>query len=141
MIDFKRWNFEVINGELHACKDNHEKGQPCEYEPLPAEKLLSLIEGCRNERNALAAHMERFKRVMNSAFGELTEAYNNGFTHGNCRGRIIKALEATPQASLNALRREVLMDLAKELKEVGGHVGVNYKFIEQRANKRYPDKE
>lgn len=43
----RRWNFENRGGEIWVCKDEHDKGQPCEYEEMFAADALKLIEELR----------------------------------------------------------------------------------------------
>jgi len=60
MNDFTRWNFEVICDKIHACRDLHEKGQPCEYEELSPQEILSVIEGANSSVRQLQARLNEY---------------------------------------------------------------------------------
>jgi len=47
MIDYHNWNFETDDEGVNVCKNNHEKGQPCEYEQLNPDETLKIIDDLR----------------------------------------------------------------------------------------------
>lgn len=61
MNKHKRMNFELSDGTITACFDNHEKGQPCEYEVLAPRVALELIEDMRSDLCKLEGAVRRFK--------------------------------------------------------------------------------
>ena len=51
MSELKRWIFEDEGNGVLVCKDQHEKGSPCEYEPLTAKDATRLT-GCIARKDA-----------------------------------------------------------------------------------------
>ena len=47
-MKYHRWNFEATDTGIVACKDEHDKGQPCEYEELPPIEILKIINDMRS---------------------------------------------------------------------------------------------
>ncbi len=45
----KRWNFEPAGLGVEVCKDEHEKGQPCEYKMLKATEVINIIDELKSE--------------------------------------------------------------------------------------------
>jgi hypothetical protein len=55
----RRWNFEVGEDAVYVCKDNHEKGHPCEHEKMTGQEVVELIETLRSiilKQNAKHTH-------------------------------------------------------------------------------------
>lgn len=49
MIDYHRLNFDTDDEGVIVCKDNHEKGQSCEYEQLSPDETLEIINDLRKQ--------------------------------------------------------------------------------------------
>jgi len=49
IMRYKRWNFELDRDSILVCKDDHEKGSPCQYEELSSKDLLIILEGMQSE--------------------------------------------------------------------------------------------
>lgn len=43
-----RWNFEAADSGVMVCRNHHEKGQPCEFERMPPQEAVKLIEDLRS---------------------------------------------------------------------------------------------
>lgn len=83
---------------------------------------------CRKEADELAAHVERLSNTISSS--SLVDDPH-----------IMSMLNATPQQSLNALKREVALDVAnavRALNEGAVLVNVNHQWLERHANTKYP---
>jgi len=52
-VNVHRWNFENRGGEIWACKHEHDKGQPCEYEEISAGEAIAIM---RQQARALNEH-------------------------------------------------------------------------------------
>lgn len=48
-MDYKRWNFEANEDGVTVCKDEHDKGQPCEYEELSSYEVVEIINNMRSK--------------------------------------------------------------------------------------------
>jgi len=44
-MENQRWNFEETEDGITVCKDEHEKGQHCEYKLLSNAELIVILEG------------------------------------------------------------------------------------------------
>lgn len=86
MSDLKRWNFEDGGeGVVLCCKDHHEKGAPCEYEPLTAQDATRLT-GCIARQDVeitrLQAENEALRRQL--AMRSRCIGAGNGCTCSRC---------------------------------------------------------
>ena len=43
-MKYHRWNFEATDSGIVVCKNEHEKGHPCEYEELTPKEAIKIIE-------------------------------------------------------------------------------------------------
>ena len=43
----RRWNFEPGESRVFVCRDEHEKGLPCQLEPMTPAEIVELIEDLR----------------------------------------------------------------------------------------------
>ena len=77
----KRWNFETGESSLLVCREYHEKGATCQYEPLSPSETLELLDYWR--ATALRLH-----GVLTS-IAESDKPYNDGSPRHVPRGVII----------------------------------------------------
>lgn len=60
----KRWNFEASESSLMVCRDNHDKGSKCEYEPISPSETLELIDSLRDTALRLRSLIEEADRYL-----------------------------------------------------------------------------
>ncbi|MEE9315993.1 MAG: hypothetical protein V3U97_02680 [bacterium] len=48
-MKYTRWNFDAYDEGILVCRDNHEKGQPCESEDLSPYEVLEILDDMRAE--------------------------------------------------------------------------------------------
>jgi hypothetical protein len=49
LAEFARWNFDATEACVTVCRNHHEKGDDCEYEPLHPAEALSIINKLRSK--------------------------------------------------------------------------------------------
>ncbi len=47
-MKYSRYNFEATDTCVTVCKDEHNKGQPCEYEELSPHEIVDIINDMRS---------------------------------------------------------------------------------------------
>lgn len=62
-MKYARWNFEANDDAVSVCKDEHDKGQPCEYVELSPHEIVEILNDMRSQILRL-----------NFAIGQLNEA-------------------------------------------------------------------
>lgn len=83
------------------------------------EQLQSRLAELEQERDALAAHVERLRMVM--AHGILIENEDMGDIWGICPVRVDKALRESPQTSLAERDAQVIEDCLKAVGKMENH--------------------
>lgn len=48
LVKYRRYNFEATDTHVTVCRDNHEKGQPCEYEELSPYEAVDILNDMRS---------------------------------------------------------------------------------------------
>jgi len=42
-MKYHLWNFEATDTGITVCKDEHDKGQPCEYKDLSPHEVVDIL--------------------------------------------------------------------------------------------------
>lgn len=71
----KRWNFEASESSLMVCRDNHDKGDSCEYEFLSPAETLELLEGWRQKAIRFHLALEQIVATSNDAHNGFESEY------------------------------------------------------------------
>ncbi len=61
---YHRWNFEIDDqGEVSVCKNYHDKGHPCEYEPITTKELIDTLQDLSRSVEQLEFDIFKIKQV------------------------------------------------------------------------------
>ena len=75
MSDFRKWNIEKGNfGHILVCRDEYEKGQPCDYSellPEEAQAMLSKIAELEAENAKLKLDIKELRETLEDEGVEL----------------------------------------------------------------------
>lgn len=59
-MEHSRWNFDATDTDIVVCRDNHDKGDKCEYERMHPAEVLQLL----NQYRARILELERLAALM-----------------------------------------------------------------------------
>jgi hypothetical protein len=57
----RRWNFEPGASGVLVCRNNHDIGQPCEYERMSPQEAVQLIEALKSAALQLSRENDSLK--------------------------------------------------------------------------------
>ena len=62
-MKYRRLNFEATDTHVTVCRDNHDKGQPCEYEEMTAYEVVDMLDDIRSKLLRAEAALEKIATV------------------------------------------------------------------------------
>ncbi len=74
----RKWNFQNRGGEIWVCKDEHEKGQPCEHHELFSGEVIQIIERLRSDVFNLNKRLSTGAMAPSSPWEPIGEAQKDG---------------------------------------------------------------
>jgi hypothetical protein len=60
-MKYRRFNFEATDSHVTVCRDNHEKGQPCEYEELSPYEVVDILNDMRSSLLKVESLLEKIE--------------------------------------------------------------------------------